>query len=57
MLPSIGDTVADMWDLMYGNAEINGSPERNLIIRWEDAKQVLAKEGLRLVELSDNSYG
>ena len=57
MLPSIGDTVADMWDLMYGNAEINGSPERNLIIRWEDAKQVLAKEGLRLVESNDNNYG
>jgi hypothetical protein len=57
MLPSIGDTVADMWDLIYGSADLNrtsrntgdGSNQRNTVIRWEDAKKVQAKEGLRLV--------
>ena len=57
MLPSIGDTVADMWDLIYGDTAVNGSALRNLVIRWEDAKKVLAKEGLRLVRNDEQSYG
>ena len=70
MLPSIGDTVADMWDIIYGTAEINGTHkgddetgrgtgtyERNTVIRWEDAKKVLAKEGLRLVKAKNGLPG
>lgn len=65
MLPSIGDTVADMWDLIYGSAEINrtsrdtgnGTNERNTVIRWEDAKKVQAKEGLRLVQKNNQLPG
>ena len=70
MLPSIGDTVADMWDIIYGTAEINGTHEgddetgrgtgtyeRNTVIRWEDAKKVLAKEGLRLVKAENGLPG
>jgi hypothetical protein len=57
MLPSIGNAIADVWDLIYGNSEINGSKDRNLVIRWEDAKKVLAKEGLRLVEVNDTIHG
>lgn len=70
MLPSIGDTVADMWDIIYGTARINGTHEgddetgrgtgtyeRNTVIRWEDAKKVLAKEGLRLVKTENGLPG
>lgn len=66
MLPSIGDTVADMWDIIYGTAKMNGTHEgdggtgtyeRNTVIRWEDAKKVLAKEGLRLVKTKDGLPG
>lgn len=70
MLPSIGDTVADMWDIIYGTARINGTHEgddetgrgtgtyeRNTVIRWEDAKKVLAKEGLRLVKAQNGLPG
>ena len=58
VLPSIGDTVASMWDLIYGDQAINGnSTKRNTVIRWEDAKDVLAKEGLRLVRNLDHNYG
>ena len=58
VLPSIGDTVASMWDLIYGDKEINGgSSKRNTVIRWEDAKDVLAKEGLRLVRDLNHNYG
>lgn len=58
VLPSIGDTVASMWDLIYGDKEINDkSSKRNTVIRWEDAKDILAKEGLRLVRNLDHGYG
>jgi hypothetical protein len=58
ILPSIGDTVASMWDLIYGDKEINDkSAKRNTVIRWEDAKDILAKEGLRLVRNLDHNYG
>lgn len=57
LLPSIGDTVADMWDIIYGNKDINGGKKRNTVIRWEDAKDVLAKEGLRLVRENDVNLG
>lgn len=50
MLPSIGNTIADVWDLIYGNTKINNNSKyRNTTIRWEDAKKVQAKDGLRLV--------
>lgn len=50
MLPSIGNTIADVWDLIYGDDKINNSDKyRNTVIRWEDAKKVQAKDGLRLV--------
>ena len=51
MLPSIGNTIADVWDLIYGGQEIYGKDNkfRNTTIQWEDAKKVQAKDGLRLV--------
>lgn len=64
MLPSIGNAVANLWDLIYGINKTNTAPqseeesqdhERNLNIRWEDAKQLHAKEGLRLIK--EDSFG
>lgn len=62
LLPSIGDTIADVWDLIYGGEDLNTIYDgkglrRNLVIRWEDAKKVLAKEGLRLVRADDKGLG
>jgi len=62
LLPSIGDTIADVWDLIYGGEDLNTTYDgkglrRNLVIRWEDAKKVLAKEGLRLVRTDDKGLG
>lgn len=58
VLPSIGDTVASMWDLIYGDQIINdNSTKRNTVIRWENAKDLLAKEGLRLVRDLDHNQG
>ena len=65
MLPSIGNAVANLWDLIYGINKTNTAPqskeasqdhERNLNIRWEDAKQLHAKEGLRLVKEGTLGY-
>lgn len=49
MLPAIGDTIAAVWDLIYGGENVNGGETRNLDIKWESAKAVLERKGLRLV--------
>lgn len=66
MLPSIGNTIAEMWDLIYGNKELNKKLaitdsnniitfKRNTDIYWEDAKTPLQRKGLRLIEYDDNN--
>ena len=53
MLPSLGDTIAKIWDMVYGgrttNDKIYESNERNHDISWEDARATLDRRGLRLV--------
>lgn len=53
MLPSIGNAISDMWDLVYGGREtseyINITDKRNLDINWEYANGVVEKNGLRAV--------
>ncbi len=52
MLPSIGDTIARVWDILYGGRGIDvirESGRRNLDITWEDARGQLLRQGLRLV--------
>ena len=60
MLPSIGDTVAKVWDLVYGGRDttenIRKSNHRNRDIAWEDAKGEPAKRGLRLTGAAGNQY-
>lgn len=44
MLPSLGNTVSDMWDIVYGE-------DRNLDIQWNSL------EGTRLIKENQNEYG
>lgn len=54
MLPALGNTIASIWDLIYGNEAINNSTTRNLDITWESARESLDRHGLRLV--TDYNY-
>ena len=60
MLPSIGDTVANVWDLVYGGRNttetIRKTNLRNKEIAWEDAKGEPARRGLRLTGIDGNQY-
>lgn len=57
MLPSIGDTMSRLWDMVFGGRETNpiiaDTNERNMDIDWENARASLDRHGLRLVN-SDN---
>lgn len=57
MLPSLGDTIAQIWDLVFGGRETNSNIAetniRNTDIAWESAHASLNRHGLRLVN-SDN---
>lgn len=54
MLPSLGDSVAKMWDLVYGgrdtSKDIKKTNRRNTDISWEDGYAVLNRQGLRMVK-------
>lgn len=58
MLPSIGDTLAQIWDMVFGgretNTEIKETNERNTDTAWENARANLDRHGLRLV--NDDAY-
>lgn len=50
MLPSIGDSMAEIWDLIYGGRNLD--PEattRNMDVSWYNAKAVSNKTGVRLI--------
>lgn len=52
MLPSIGNSVAKMWNLIYGDFEQNdGSNNRNMDIDWDST------DGLRLVNEDQDGHG
>lgn len=61
MLPSLGDTISSIWDIVFGgrntNEAINRTGIRNMDYQWEDAKAVIERGGLRLVDYrNDNLY-
>lgn len=59
MLPSLGDSVAHMWDLVYGDRAANNnntSNSRNMDIGWENARYEVARKGLRLIPNNENAY-
>lgn len=50
MLPSIGDSMASIWDLIYGGRNLNPDAKtRNLDVSWYNAKAVSNKAGIRLI--------
>ena len=55
MLPSIGNAIASLWDLIYGNIEQNNGTTRNHDISWE-TKMSPDRKGLRLVENGSNGF-
>lgn len=61
MLPSIGDSISKMWDIVYGgrdsNALINTTNRRNKSLEWEDAALGIHRDGLRLVNETQNGNG
>ena len=60
MLPSIGDTIAQIWDIVYGGRDTNDGIKltslRNKDIAWEDAKAEPSRRGLRLVGQGGDAY-
>lgn len=52
MLPSIGNAIASVWDIIYGgrntNTTIQHSLKRNLDIAWESGRDIPDRRGLRL---------
>lgn len=53
MIPALGDSIAKMWDIVYGGRQTNDSiketDNRNLDIFWEDANGYVNRNGLRLI--------
>ena len=60
MLPSIGNIMAEVWDLVYGgrdtNVKIRTTGYRNKDIAWEDARGETARRGLRLTGHGGDEY-
>lgn len=61
MLPSLGDTMSQIWDMIFGGRTTNKMIEltnrRNMDYQWEDGKGVIDRIGLRLVDYhNDNPY-
>ena len=50
MLPSLGDSVAEMWNIIYGDENVNNSIKRNTDVNWDSI------EGLRFIKESENGY-
>lgn len=52
-LPSIGNTISNVWDIVYGGKDVLGdkAPERNMDIQWGNST------GLRLVRTDPDGHG
>ena len=57
LLPSIGNSIAKMWDLVYGDEEVNASKKRNTYLDWSAGSIVPNANGLRLVTNLSTGYG
>ena len=51
ILPSIGDSIAEIWDLVYGNSSQNNGTKRNTDVDWDST------DGLRMVNVSEDGNG
>lgn len=50
MLPSLGNSVAEMWNIIYGEGQQDNNNQRNKDISWN------SKNGLRMVHPIENGY-
>jgi hypothetical protein len=54
MLPSVGNVISNVWDIVYGglntNSNIKVTGKRNKVIEWENPNEQLHRKGLRLIE-------
>lgn len=66
MLPSLGNSLAKIWDLIYGGKEVNHGDKvfaegekisRNTYIEWTEGSIVPNTNGLRLVTKTNTGYG
>lgn len=57
ILPSIGNTMSNIWDLVYGSAKVNNSYNRNLNVKWSEGSTIPNLSGLRLVTKQASGYG
>ena len=61
MLPSLGNSIAHIWDIVYGGRDTNQliatTNRRNKDMKWEDASLGIHRDGLRLVEDSQEGPG
>lgn len=57
MLPSLGNTIASVWDIMYGDEKLNKTKYRNQSINWLDGRVFYHDDGLRIVTTDDSGYG
>ncbi len=51
ILPSIGNSIAEMWNVVYGDSIVNGGNNRNMDIDWDSTN------GLRLITTNNNGNG
>lgn len=57
ILPSIGNTIAKVWDTIYGDEDINGGLDRNMDVNWKDASIIDDGEGLRMIKPMEGGIG
>mgnify|MGYP007038187024 CR=1 FL=1 len=56
MLPSIGNIMSDIWDLIYGGVAVNGSTKRNTNFGWRtNGGSYYSGTGLRLIHTSNSA--
>ena len=51
ILPSIGDSIAEMWNIVYGDEIDNNGTKRNTDVNWDST------DGLRMVNVSEDGNG
>ena len=58
LLPSIGNAVAALWDIVYGNSELNNNTNiRDTFVGWNNVGSIIPKgKGLRLINADDKGY-
>jgi hypothetical protein len=57
ILPSIGNAISSVWDIIYGGVDTAENGYRHLELEWEDASKAQKRAGLRLVNKITGGHG